>query len=300
MNTVVSATRALSVAVLTVLAVCACGDKKAATPAEATPAQTAAVPAAQPEATAPAAGAATPDATAAPAQAPAAPAESVSETEDGDVAPPSETTASTVQPVLKLGGAPSSAPTSSEFKEGTHYVKLVPAQPTSVAPGKVEVVEVFWYGCPHCFALDSGIESWRTKGKPAYVEFVRIPAMWNDNTRLHARVFYATELLGKMDELHTPIFRELNINTNPFNTMDRIGKFFRDHGVGTDEFQKAFSSFAVENKLQKADFLNRRYRIESVPTIIVNGKYKTDLGMAGGEPQLFKLIGELAASEHGG
>jgi thiol:disulfide interchange protein DsbA len=300
MNTVVSATRALSVAVLTLLAVCACGDKKAAAPAETTPAQTAAAPTAQPDAAASAANTAAPDAAAAPAQAPAAPAESVSETEDGDVAPASETAASTVQPMLKLGGAPAAAPTSSDFKEGANYVKLVPAQPTSVAPGKIEVVEIFWYGCPHCFALDPAIEAWRTKGKPAYVEFVRIPAMWNDATRLHARVFYTAELLGKLEELHTPIFRELNVNSNPFNTMDKIGKFFRDHGVGTDEFQKAWSSFAVENKMQKGDFLNRRYRIESVPTIVVNGKYKTDMGMAGGEPQVFKLIGELTASEHGG
>jgi len=72
------------------------------------------------------------------------------------------------------------------------------------------------------------------------------------------------------------------------------------HGVSADDFQKAFSSFAVENKLQRADFLNRRYRIESVPTIVVNGKYRTDVGMAGSEQQLFGLIGELAASEHGG
>ena len=80
-----------------------------------------------------------------------------------------------------------------EFKEGTNYQKVVPAQPTSVAPGKVEVVEVFWYGCGHCFALDPAIESWRNKGKPPYVEFVRVPAMWNDTTRMHARVFYTAE-----------------------------------------------------------------------------------------------------------
>src|SRR5262249_12027145 len=143
---------------------------------------------------------------------------------------------------------------SADFKEGANYVKLVPAQPTSVAPGKVEVVEIFWYGCPHCFALDPGVESWRTKSKPAYVEFLRIPAMWNDTTRLHARVFYTAELLGKLEELHSPIFREINVNTNPLNTVDKIGKFFRDHGVGTDDFQKAWASFAVESKLQKADF----------------------------------------------
>jgi protein dithiol oxidoreductase (disulfide-forming) len=138
------------------------------------------------------------------------------------------------------------------------------------------------------------------KGKPANVEFVRVPAMWNDTLRMHARVFYTAELLGKLEQLHTPIFREIHVNNNPLNSVEKVTAFFRENGVSTDEFQKAFSSFAVEAKLQRADVLNRRYRIESVPTLVVNGKYKTDVGMAGGEPQLYQLIGELAKSEGGG
>jgi thiol:disulfide interchange protein DsbA len=226
----------------------------------------------------------------------AAPVEAISETADEVV---NENTA-TVRPSLRLGGQASSAPTSAKFKEGTNYQKLVPAQPTGVAPGKVEVTEVFWYGCGHCYALEPSLESWRGKGKPANAEFVRVPAMWNDMLRMHARIFYTAELLGKLDELHGPIFREIHTKGNQLNTIEKITAFFREHGVSTDEFQKAFSSFAVESKLQRADFLNRRYRIESVPTIVVNGKYKTDVGMAGGEPQLFQLIGELTASESGG
>lgn len=227
-----------------------------------------------------------------------APVESVSEMEDDPGT--TLTTPTTVQPSLRLGGPPSTAPTSSKFKEGTNYTKLVPAQPTSVAPGKVEVVEVFWYACGHCFALDPAVESWRAKGKPANVEFVRVPAMWNEALRMHARVFYTAELLGKLETLHTPIFREIHVKGNPLNTVDKIAAFFREHGVSNDDFQKAFSSFAVENKMQRADFLNRRYRIESVPTVIVNGKYKTDIGQAGGESKLFTLIDELAAHESGG
>lgn len=205
-----------------------------------------------------------------------------------------------VQPSLRLGGPANTPATSSRFKEGKNYAKLVPVQPTSVAPDKTEVVEVFWYGCSHCFTLDPAIESWRGKGKADYIEFVRVPAMWNEATRMHARVFYTAELLGKLEELHTPIFREIHVKGNPLNTVERITDFFRQHGVSADDFQKAFSSFAVENKLQRADFLNRRYRIESVPTVIVNGKYKTEVSMAGGEAQLFSLIDELAAHEHGG
>lgn len=234
----------------------------------------------------------------APAAAETAPVETFSETEDGAVAAPD--IRATVQPSLRLGGAPATSPTSGQFKEGVNYTKLVPAQPTSVPPGKVEVVEVFWYGCGHCFTLDPAIESWRAKGKPANVEFLRVPAMWNEATRMHARVFFTAELLGKGEALHGPLFREINVKGNPLNTVDRIAAFFRENGVSNDDFQKAFSSFAVENKLQRADFLNRRYRIESVPTVIVNGKYKTAVGDAGGEPQLFTLINELAAHESGG
>jgi thiol:disulfide interchange protein DsbA len=280
------------------IALAACGQKQAPpTPAENAAPATQAPAAAAPEAPAQA----TPPADAPEAsQTPAAPAENISETDDGGQESVPETASSTVQPALKLGGAPTTSPTSSAFKEGTHYSKIVPAQPTTVPPGHVEVVEVFWYGCGHCFALDPAIESWRKQGKPGYVDFVRIPAMWNEATRMHARLFYTAEALGKLDELHSDIFREIHVKGNALNTVEKITAFFREHGVSPDDFQKAFSSFAVESKLQRADFLNRRYRIESVPTVVVNGKYRTDVGMAGSEQQLFTLIGELSASEHGG
>jgi thiol:disulfide interchange protein DsbA len=226
----------------------------------------------------------------------AAPKEAISETDE----PVDAAQGSSVQPSLKLGAAPAGAPTSARYREGTHYQKIVPAQPTSAAPGKVEVAEVFWYGCGHCYTLDPAIDSWRNKGKTPYVEFVRVPAMWNETTRMHARVFFTAELLGKLDTVHSLIFREVHVNGNQLNSVEKISAFFKQHGVSNEEFTKAFSSFAVENKLQRADFLNRRYRIESVPTFVVNGKYKTDVSDAGGESQLFTLIDELATHEHGG
>jgi thiol:disulfide interchange protein DsbA len=275
----------------------ACGKKE---PAPASAPSTSAPTAEQPAAPAAPADAAAPAEQAATDQAAiAAPAETVSEVDDNAPAP-AEQPASTTQPSLKLGGPANTTPTSARFKEGTNYQKIVPAQPTSVPAGKVEVAEVFWYGCGHCFTLDPAIESWRAKGKPAYVEFTRVPAMWNDGTRLHARVFYTAELLGKLEQLHTLIFREIHVNGNQLNTVDKISAFFQQHGVNKDEFTKAFSSFAVESKLQRADLLNRRYRINSVPAVVVNGKYSTDVSSAGGESQLFGVIEELAAHEHGG
>ena len=230
--------------------------------------------------------------------APTAPAETVSETDDAPAAP--EQATSNVHPTLRLAAAANTPATSDRFKEGTNYRKVVPAQPTSTGPGKVEVLEVFWYGCGHCFSLDPAIESWRNKGKAPYVEFVRIPAMWNEVTRMHARLFYTAEALGKLDTLHSIIFREINVNGDMLNSVEKITAFFKKHGVSADDFQKAFSSFAVESKLQRADFLNRRYHVTSVPTFAVNGKYTTDVSSAGGESQLFGVIDELAAHEHGG
>lgn len=224
-------------------------------------------------------------------------AEAISETDDAE--PLGTESGSVVQPSLRLVGLTTGPATSARFKEGANYQRIVPAQPTSVAPDQVEVVEVFWYGCGHCFALDPGIEAWRAQGKPSYVQFLRVPAMWNDATRMHARVFYTAELLGKLEQLHTSIFREIHTKGNTLNTVDKIATFFKENGVSSDEFQKAFSSFAVESKLQRADFLNRRYKIESVPSMVVNGKYKTAVSDAGGEQPLFALIGELAAHEHG-
>ncbi len=236
----------------------------------------------------------------APAAAPAnvQPTESVSET---DEPVDSAEQNATVQPSVRLAGSGPSRPMNSErFRDGVHYHKIVPAQPTSVAPGKVEVVEVFWYGCGHCFSLDPAIESWKNKSKAEHVEFVRLPAMWNDVVRMHARLFYTAEALGKLDAIHPLVFRELHVNGNQLNTLEKITAFFARHGVNEADFKKTFSSFAVESKLQRADLLNRRYRVESVPVFIVNGKYRTDLGDAGGESGLFSLIDELAAHEHGG
>jgi thiol:disulfide interchange protein DsbA len=197
----------------------------------------------------------------------------------------------TLAALLLAGGVACSA----DYKEGQHYKALTPAQPTSVAPGKVEVVEVFWYACAHCFALEPKLESWVRNGKPANVELVRVPAMWNDMLKTHARVFYTAELLGKLPALNTEIYREINVRGNRLDTPGKIETFFTSKGVSKQDFQKAFSSFAVETKLARAADLNKRYRITSTPTFVVNGRYVTDVSMAGSETALFDLMNNLAS-----
>ena len=183
-----------------------------------------------------------------------------------------------------------------DLVEGVNYKPLKPAQPTSVAPGKVEVVEVFWYACGHCYLLEPKLEAWEKKGKPANVELIRMPAVWNELLKTHARLFYTIEILGR-PELNNEAFREINVRGNRLDTPDKIEAFFTSRGVPKADFQKAFSGFAVESKLARATDLNKRYRITSTPTVVVNGKYVTDAGMAGGEDKLFQVINALAARE---
>jgi thiol:disulfide interchange protein DsbA len=196
---------------------------------------------------------------------------------------------------LADGGGTS--PTSGRFQLGTHYNRLSPTQPTSSSPEQVEVAEIFWYGCPHCFAFDPFVKAWVAK-KPEYASFVRVPAVWNPLLRLHARAFYTAEALGKGNEMHDALFREIHENHNMLDTEDKLRDFFGKFGVDAAAFKGAFDSFAVHAKLQRADELNRRYKISSVPTIVVNGKYTTDGSMAGGYDELFALVDELAAAEH--
>lgn len=183
-----------------------------------------------------------------------------------------------------------------QLQQGVNYKLLTPAQPTSVDPGKVEVVEVFWYACGHCYALEPKLEAWDKRGRPAEAVLVRLPATWNNMLKTHARVFYTVELLGK-PSLHQDVWREINLKGNRLDTPASIEAFFTSRGVAKADFQRAFSGFAIDSKIMRAEDLNRRYKITGTPTVIVNGKYVTDVGMAGGEDKLFEVINALVAKE---
>jgi thiol:disulfide interchange protein DsbA len=186
---------------------------------------------------------------------------------------------------------------------GTNYKVLSPAQPTDAPPGKVEVIEVFWYGCPHCYALDPYIESW-LKNKAPYIQFVRVPVMWGEVHRAHARLFYTLQALGKLDELHTKVFDQIHQQRNPLfvpgddkATLQQQLSFAKANGISESDFLTAYNSFGVQTNLQKADDLTRRDRIDGVPTMVINGRYASDVGMAGNQDNLIQLTNDLAASE---
>ncbi len=182
-----------------------------------------------------------------------------------------------------------------KFEEGVEFAAINPPQLTSTGK-KIEVVEMFWYGCPHCFQFEPYVKRW-LQSKPANVEFVRIPAVFRPEWALHARAYYTAEVLDVVEKIHTPFFNATHEEKRPLNTMPQIEAFFVEHGVKTEDFRKVFNSFAVEQKVRKAIELSRAYQIGGVPAVIVNGKYRTDNGMSGGANKTFSVVDYLIKQE---
>ncbi len=189
-----------------------------------------------------------------------------------------------------------------KFDEGKHYFRLVPSQPTIGDADKIEVAEFFWYGCGHCYTFESSINQWDAN-KPANVRFERVPAMWNDVLKIHARLYYTEEVLGRNGLIkdaaafRAAVFEEYHRRGNRLLTEDAISSLFRSYGVGSDDFLKTWNSFEVSQKLRVANDLARRYSISSVPMMVVNGKYRTGAAEAGSNQALLEVIDELVARE---
>jgi len=187
------------------------------------------------------------------------------------------------------------------WQAGTNYQLLSAPQPTTVSSGKIEVDEVFWYGCGHCYALDPTLEGWKAT-KPPYVEFIRIPVIWGQAQRQHAKLYYTLQALHR-PELHTKVFDAIHQHGTPLTARDDLEAramqlaFLATQGVTEKDFNAAYDSMTVATNMGRAEDLTKKYNVANVPTMIVNGKYSTSLSEAGGPEQLISLINDLAASE---
>lgn len=177
------------------------------------------------------------------------------------------------------------------FDEGIEYRRIKPAVDTSSA-NKIEVVELFWYGCPHCFRLEPRMKQW-LKNKPANVEFIRVPAIFNKRWELHAKAFYTAEILGVLDKVHGPLFDDIHVSKKKMASKAELKSFFVQHGVKAEEFDNTFDSFMVNIKVNRARDLSKRYGIDGVPSMVVNGKYLTDGPMASGHANMMKILDHL-------
>ncbi|HVS24540.1 MAG TPA: thiol:disulfide interchange protein DsbA/DsbL [Gammaproteobacteria bacterium] len=199
-----------------------------------------------------------------------------------------------------VAAAGSSAATNvAKFAAGKDYELLTPAQPTvgDAGGGKVEVAEVFMFGCPHCAAFEPRLKDWLEKA-PGYVSFVRIPAVWNAIAELHARAYYTAEALGKTAEIDGPFFAEIHVKHNMLDSEDKLAAFFAQFGVDDKKFRNTFESFAIDAKVSRAQDLVKRYKVPGTPAIVVAGKYLTNGAMAGSYESWFAIVEELAAKEH--
>lgn len=212
-------------------------------------------------------------------------------------APAAERPAPAAQPAAETS-RPAQPPSNARFVAGQHYRVLNPAQPTSVPPGKVEVVDVFWYGCGGCYLMHPYMARWK-EAKPAAAEYVRLPATLNPGWQPQARLYFATKALGIEDQTHAAIFNEYHANRNPLNTMELQVKFLAGYGISEQAAREALTSFSVDTELRAADVRARRYQLSFVPAVVVNGKYVVGVEQAGGPDSVLEVINYLVALEAG-
>lgn len=170
----------------------------------------------------------------------------------------------------------SAAISAKPYEEGVQYVPIKPA-PAVGTGDQVEVVEFFWYGCPHCRDFEPAIMKW-AGGVSDNVSFSQMPVMFGGTADLHAQVYYALEGMGELERLHGMIFDAMHVDKHKLKSRDEIDAFLQQNGVDMQKFSEAMSSFAVAAKVNRARALMRRYGIRSVPTVVIDGRYRSGTG----------------------
>ncbi len=188
------------------------------------------------------------------------------------------------------------APSAHALEAGKEYAVISPAQPTGVKKGQIEVLEFFWYNCPHCFHLEPDFNTW-TKKQSKQVVVKRVPAMLNENWSALTRVYYALEAIGMADKLHDDVFNAIHVDGMNMTPPETFFDWAVTKGVDRKRIADAYNSFAVNTKVMRAQQLTRDFKLTGVPAIVINGKYVTSAYMTGGQPELFKTVDALIAQE---
>jgi thiol:disulfide interchange protein DsbA len=228
---------------------------------------------------------------------------------DGETVDTGPTTTSAIAAAVDANTPAVPATESLGWKTGENYREFAVAQPVSTAPGSIEVIEGFWYGCSHCYDLEPRLVAWE-RSKPDWVKLKRLPVIFNEVTHEDARLYFTIEALGLVEKLQSEVYREIHVRGRPLtivrgNRVDLAATekaardFLTSRGVSSEDFARHYRTFSAENKLRQAESLARRYQLDHTPIVVVQGKYLTDIGMAGGQDKLFKLINDLATREHG-
>lgn len=193
--------------------------------------------------------------------------------------------------LLPFAASASRARAREHFEEGVHYRRIV-QDPVRAGNGRIEVIDFFWYGCPHCYDLLPHLLSWR-KTMPDDVAYRHVPPVLNPSWEAHAHAYYVSEALGLVGRTHAPLFDAIHRDRHPLHDEQSLSRFFAEHGVEEAAFRELWRSFAVTSKVKQATQLARRFRIQSVPSLVVGGTYLTSPSLAGSREGVIDVLDSL-------
>ena len=209
--------------------------------------------------------------------------------------------AASVAAAASLGAAmlPSAAQAQAKaFKEGSDYLTLDKPAPTEVPAGQVEVVEFFWYSCPHCNAFEPQLEAWAKKA-PKDVTVRRVPVSFRPDFEPQQRLFYVLEGMGQVEQLHKKVFYAIHVEKQPLNTADLLAAWAEKQGLDKAKFVEMYNSFSVITKARKATQLQNLYKVDGVPALGVGGRYYTSGDLAQNMERALQVVEYLVGQSRG-
>lgn len=177
------------------------------------------------------------------------------------------------------------------YEAGVHYDVLdIPVK--TITPGKIEVTEVFWYGCGHCYTFEPILNRW-SETLADDVELVKSPAIWRQNMEAHARILYTAKALDILDKVHPKVFEAMHRDRKPLNSESDIAEFFAQFGIEKEQFTKVYKSFSVSSQVQQAGARARSFQITGTPELVVDGRFRVSSAKAGGQDGMLRVASFL-------
>ncbi len=198
-----------------------------------------------------------------------------------------------VSALLAASGAAIAQP----LTPGKDYRVLQPAQPVD-NPKRIEVIEFFWYGCPHCYDLQPALRAWLAK-KPD-VEFRHVPAVFRESWIPHTRLFYSLEAMNLLPKLHDEVFKAIHEQKAELSDLAQMQAWLAKRGVDPRQFAEVYNSFGVQSRVQRSIQMSKSYGLSGTPTLVVNGRYLTSPAMTQGHERTFAVIDQLIAQIRAG
>lgn len=180
------------------------------------------------------------------------------------------------------------------FKEGTDFMALKNRVPTEVGKGKIEVLEFFWYNCPHCNAFEPALSAW-SKKLPKDVELKRVPVRFREDFEPQQRAYYVLEALGKVEELQAKMFAAIHVEKQNLAKLDNLVVWAEKNGIPAKQFTDLFNSFSVIGKARRATMLQDQFKVEGVPALGIGGRFYVDGSLAGSMERALQIADFLTA-----